>query len=250
MGLVPGNRVLLRGANSPIVAACFLAVFKAGGIAVGTMPLLRAKRADTVVDKAQITHALCDARLADGLEAARTLCPTLTRVLHFNAPGGLEDQAAVKPATFDNFDTAADDTCLIAFTSGTTGPPKGTMHFHRDVLAACACWPHARAARGAPTTSSSAARRWRSPSGSAACCCFPMHVGAATVLIEKARARYAAAAIAQLPRDRVLHRADLVPRDGRAAAPHDLSRCASACRPARRCPPRRARCGSRPAASR
>ncbi|MFY7913291.1 MAG: AMP-binding protein, partial [Rubrivivax sp.] len=141
LGLVTGQRVLLRGANSPMLAACFLAVFKAGGIAVGTMPLLRAQELHTIIDKARIELALCDARLAADLAAAQERAPQLKTVLHFN--GGehspLERAMAAQPATFECVDTAADDTCLMAFTSGTTGQPKAAMHFHRDVMAACAC---------------------------------------------------------------------------------------------------------------
>src|SRR3990167_5853573 len=122
MGLVPGNRVLLRGANSPMLAACWFAVVKAGGIAVGSMPLLRAKELRQIVDKAQISHALCDERLAAELQLAAPQCPTLTRVLHFHsdAPDGLEARALGASAQFDNVDTAATDICLMAFTSGTT----------------------------------------------------------------------------------------------------------------------------------
>jgi len=100
LGLIRGNRVLLRGANSPMLAACFLAIFKAGGIAVGSMPLLRAKELTQIVTKAQITHALCDARLTDELQLARPACPTLTQLLHFNgdAADRLEARAAAKPA--------------------------------------------------------------------------------------------------------------------------------------------------------
>ena len=143
MGLVPGNRVLLRAPNNPMLAACWFAVVKAGGIAVGSMPLLRAKELKQIIDKAQISHALCDLRLAEELKLAAADCPTLTQLRFFNdaGPDGLEAAMARQPATFANVDTAADDTCLIAFTSGTTGQPKGTMHFHRDVMAACACWP-------------------------------------------------------------------------------------------------------------
>src|SRR4029453_10548240 len=143
LGVVPGNRVLLRGANSPMLAACWFAVVKAGAIAVGSMPLLRAKELTQIVDKAQISHALCDVRLADELKLAQAGCPTLEHVLYFHgdASEGLEARAAGKPAAFANVDTAAEDICLIAFTSGTTGQPKGTLHFHRDVMAACACWP-------------------------------------------------------------------------------------------------------------
>ncbi len=143
LGVVPGNRVLLRGPNSPQMAACWFAVLKAGGIAVATMPLLRARELTDIVTKAQVSHALCDARLVDDLAAARPACPTLRTVALFGAPAldSIDALAAGKPATFDDVATAADDTALIAFTSGTTGTPKGTMHFHRDVLASCDCWP-------------------------------------------------------------------------------------------------------------
>src|SRR6185436_11245194 len=138
LGVVPGNRVLLRAPNSPMHAACWFAVVKAGGIAVGTMPLLRAKELTDIVTKAQVSHALCDHRLAAELDAARGNCPTLKTVTMFgaNEQGGLNAIAARKSSTFVNVDTAAEDTALIAFTSGTTGQPKGTMHFHRDVMAA------------------------------------------------------------------------------------------------------------------
>jgi 2-aminobenzoate-CoA ligase len=184
LGLVPGNRVLLRGANSPILAACFLAVFKAGGIAVGTMPLLRAKELVTIIDKAQITHALCDPRLADELESARTQCPTLTRLLHFSGPGGLEERAAAKPGGFAALDSAADDICLIAFTSGTTGQPKGTMHFHRDLLAACECWPR-HVLRATPDDVFIGSPPLAFTFGLGGLLLFPMRIGAASVLIEK-----------------------------------------------------------------
>jgi 2-aminobenzoate-CoA ligase len=124
-GLVPGNRVLLRAPNNPLHAACWFAVMKAGGIAVGTMPLLRAKELTDVIVKAQVSHALCDARLAAELELARPGCPALTTVALFGSgtPDGLDARAAGKPAAFANVDTAAEDTALIAFTSGTTGKP-------------------------------------------------------------------------------------------------------------------------------
>ena len=143
MGLMPGNRVLLRAPNQPMLAACWFAVMKAGGIAVATMPMLRARELVQVIVKADVTHALCDAALAEALELARAQCPTLIRLRLFNtdADDGLEAAMARVPASFETVATAADDTCIIAFTSGTTGEPKGTMHFHRDVMAVCACWP-------------------------------------------------------------------------------------------------------------
>jgi 2-aminobenzoate-CoA ligase len=198
MGLVPGNRVLLRGANSPELAACWFGVIKAGGIAVGSMPLLRAKELTQIVTKAQVSHALCDARLADELALARPACPTLTQVLHFNSSDTdqLDARAARKPATFDDVPTAADDTCLIAFTSGTTGEPKGTMHFHRDVMAACACWPpHVLRANADDVFIGSPPLAFTF--GLGGLLLFPMSVGASTVLLEKATPDALPAAIAQ-----------------------------------------------------
>jgi 2-aminobenzoate-CoA ligase len=135
LGLVPGNRVLLRAPNSPMAIACYLAIIKAGGVTVATMPLLRAKELSYAVAKARIKLALCDTRLFDEMEKTRPLARELERVVYWG-DGQLEDLMA-RPG-YGNFtacDTASDDVCLIAFTSGTTGEPKGTMHFQRDMLA-------------------------------------------------------------------------------------------------------------------
>jgi 2-aminobenzoate-CoA ligase len=194
-GLVPGNRVLLRGANSAMLAACWFGVVKAGGIAVGTMPLLRARELVGIIDKARITHALCDLRLAEELALALPQCPTLTHLLHFNR-GTLEAAAAAKRATFDNVDTAADDTCVIAFTSGTTGQPKAAMHFHRDVMAACACWPpHVLRATADDRVIGSPPLAFTF--GLGGLLVFPLSVGASVVLVEKATPDALGAAIAQ-----------------------------------------------------
>ncbi len=143
MGLVPGNRVLLRAPNNPMMAACWFAVIKAGAVAVATMPLLRAKELQHVITKARVSYALCDARLADELRIAAAECPELQQIRFFNdsSETGLEAAMSRQSAEFENVDTAATDTCMLAFTSGTTGQPKATMHFHRDVMAACLCWP-------------------------------------------------------------------------------------------------------------
>jgi 2-aminobenzoate-CoA ligase len=148
LGVVPGNRVLLRGPNNPMLAACWFAVLKAGGVVVCTMPLLRVRELTYIADQAKIRLALTDARVAaDCEQAMATTGDGFPRaggcVVHFHSalPGSLESLMADKPATFDNCDTAADDTALIGFTSGTTGRGKGTMHFHRDLLAACDCFP-------------------------------------------------------------------------------------------------------------
>jgi 2-aminobenzoate-CoA ligase len=183
LGLVPGNRVLLRGANSPMLAACWFAVVKAGGIAVGSMPLLRARELAPIIDKAQVSHALCDVRLAEELNRARPASPTLREMLLFG--GELEARAAAKPPTFADVATAADDVALIAFTSGTTGVPKGTMHFHRDVMAACACWPP-HVLRPTPDDVFIGSPPLAFTFGLGGLLLFPLSVGASCVLIEKA----------------------------------------------------------------
>jgi len=142
LGLATGSRVLLRGANCPMMAACILGVIKAGCIVLPTMPLLRARELGAIADKARINAVLCADGLVDEVDALGLTVP----VLMFgapapDAPGALEERMARHNAPFVAADTARDDVCLISFTSGTTGIPKGTMHFHRDVLAICDCFP-------------------------------------------------------------------------------------------------------------
>ena len=197
LGLLPGNRVLLRGPNNPVLAACWFAVVKAGGIAVGSMPLLRAKELADIVGKAAITHALCDARLAEELTAALPACPTLAHIAYFNAegPDSVEARMRDKAATFADVVTAADDTCLIAFTSGTTGKPKGTIHFHRDVLAACDCWPRSTL-RARVDDLFAGSPPLAFTFGLGGLLLFPLRIGAATLLLEKAPPDALLAAIA------------------------------------------------------
>ncbi|MEY3887880.1 MAG: Benzoate--CoA ligase [Pseudomonadota bacterium] len=144
MGMKSGQRLLLRGGNSPMMAACFLAALKAGLVVVPTMPLLRAAELKQIVDKAQISAALCDSLLAEELgyctdSAHAQHANALKQVLWFRSEEaeGVEARMVKHAATFKAHPTSRDDVCLIAFTSGTTGQPKGTMHFHRDVLAMC-----------------------------------------------------------------------------------------------------------------
>jgi 2-aminobenzoate-CoA ligase len=148
LGLVPGNRILLRGGNSPMMAACLLATMKAGLVAVPTMPLLRASELTTILDKGNISAALCDSLLAQELEYCMTLghthhAPALRQMIQFRSATaeGLEQRMERHSGDFSAPPTSRDDVCLIAFTSGTTGKPKGTMHFHRDVLAMCDLFP-------------------------------------------------------------------------------------------------------------
>jgi 2-aminobenzoate-CoA ligase len=189
MGLVPGNRVLLHGRTNPMTFASWLAILKAGGIVVATMPLLRARELATAVEIAQISHALCDSGVAAELRAALPACPTLRRVEHFNGDAdeeGLERKLAAKPVTFQNVDTALDDTCMIAFTSGTTGRPKGTMHFHRDVMAACACFPRSTMQMEPPADDIFCGTPPLAFTyGLGGLLLFPLSVGASALLIER-----------------------------------------------------------------
>ena len=186
LGLVPGNRVLLRGPNNPWMAACWFGILKAGGIVVATMPLLRAKELTQIATKAKVSLALCDARLLEELELARPACPDLQRIVCFGseAPGSLDILCQAKPADFAKVDTAAEDVALIAFTSGTTGQPKGTMHFHRDVLAMCDCFPRS-VLRPAPEDIFCGTPPLAFTFGLGGLLCFPLRFGASTALVEK-----------------------------------------------------------------
>ncbi len=148
MGLKSGQRLLLRGGNSPTMAACFLAALKAGLVVVPTMPLLRASELKQILDKAHVSAALCDSLLAEELghciDASHAhFANSLKQVLWFRSAevDGVEARMALHSMQFEAHATSRDDVCLIAFTSGTTGQPKGTMHFHRDILAMCDLFP-------------------------------------------------------------------------------------------------------------
>ncbi|WP_108485393.1 AMP-binding protein [Oceaniglobus ichthyenteri] len=138
LGVKPGNRVMIRSANNPALVACWLAATKAGAVVVNTMPMLRAGELSAIVDKAEISHALCDTRLMDEM----TLCAKNSRFLKTvvgfdgtsNHDAELDRLALEKPVQFDAVNTGRDDVALLGFTSGTTGSPKATMHFHRDLL--------------------------------------------------------------------------------------------------------------------
>tara|TARA_R110000737_G_scaffold321100_2_gene332951 strand:+ start:1900 stop:3519 length:1620 start_codon:yes stop_codon:yes gene_type:complete len=138
LGVRPGNRVLIRSANNPAMVACWLAATKAGAVVVNTMPMLRAGELRAIVDKAEISHALCDTRLMDELMACAEGSDFLTSVTGFdgtsNHEAELDRLALEKPVRFDAVQTGRDDVALLGFTSGTTGNPKATMHFHRDLL--------------------------------------------------------------------------------------------------------------------
>ena len=196
--LVPGNRVLLRAPNNPMMAACWLAVMKAGLIAVPTMPLLRAKELKQIIVKARVATALCDAALAG--EITQCLDPSsehyasgLMRVVLFNGEPSeqsnhgptLDALCATQPTIFANIDTARDDVCMLAFTSGTTGEPKATMHFHRDVLAMCDTFCR-HVLQPSPDDVFIGTPPLAFTFGLGGLLCFPLSVGASTFLVERA----------------------------------------------------------------
>jgi len=186
-GLEPGNRVLLRAPNNAMLAACWFAVLKAGGVAVTTMPLYRAGELRLMMEKAQVRHALCDARLREELDRA-LLDYRGVRAAYFNATtaiGSLEQLMEPKPEAFDNVETSAEDVAIIAFTSGTTGTPKAAMHYHRDLLAVCDTYcaqvlrPHSGDLFcGSPPLAFTF--------GLGGLLLFPLYAGAATLLLERA----------------------------------------------------------------
>jgi 2-aminobenzoate-CoA ligase len=137
-GVRPGNRVLIRSANNPAMVACWLAATKAGAVVVNTMPMLRAGELAKIVDKAEISLALCDTRLMDELVSCAKDSAFLKTVVGFdgtaNHDAELDRVALGKPVRFEAVETGRDDVALLGFTSGTTGEPKATMHFHRDLL--------------------------------------------------------------------------------------------------------------------
>jgi len=138
LGVRPGNRVLIRSANNPAMVAAWLAATKAGAVVVNTMPMLRATELAAIVDKAEVSHALCDTRLMDELAACAKTSGFLKSVVGFdgtsNHDAELDRLALEKPVRFEVVGTGRDDVALLGFTSGSTGTPKATMHFHRDLL--------------------------------------------------------------------------------------------------------------------
>lgn len=193
-GVVPGNRVLLRGSNNPWIVACWFAVVKAGAVVITTMPLLRAPELRKLLDITSPTVTITDSELADALLEAADTIPVLT--CGTDNATDLQTRAASKPDTFSNVDTAADDVVLLAPTSGTTGAPKATMHFHRDVLANADTFskyivqPTADDIfTGTPPLAFTF--------GLGGLVIFPMRVGASTLLIERATSRELADALVE-----------------------------------------------------
>ncbi|WP_369207634.1 AMP-binding protein [Streptomyces sp. PU-14G] len=235
MGVVPGNRVLLRGPTSPYLAACWLAVMKAGAVAVTVLAAQRARELATICRLARVSHALCDARSADELTAADV--PGL-RTWLFGA-GDATDVLRVatgKPDRFGAVATAADDVALIAFTSGTTGVPKGCVHFHRDVLAVADTFA-AQVLRPRPDDVFAGTPPLGFTFGLGGLVIFPLRVGASTLLDEF---KGAAQTLEVVARHRIsvlftaptAYRAMLAlladPGRGDARTPTSLRRCVSA----------------------
>jgi 2-aminobenzoate-CoA ligase len=192
-GIVPGNRVLLRGPNTPWLVACWFGVIKAGAVAVSTMPLLRAPELAAIAEIAKVDFALCDHRYLDDLEAAGI--PSL-RVLQYGGAGGLTAALQDKPGTFTAVETAADDVVLLGFTSGTTGRPKATMHFHRDVLAIADTFS-AHLLRPVPEDVFVGTPPLAFTFGLGGLVVFPLRVGASALLVEKATPEQLADLIAE-----------------------------------------------------
>ncbi len=186
--LVSGNRVLLRAPNTPMLAACWLAVLKAGGIVVTTMPLYRAAELRFMIEKARVTLALCDWRLRDELTAAARDHAGVT-IAYFGSDDrdGLDARMAGKSGEFVDADTACDDVAIVAFTSGTTGTPKAAMHYHRDLLATCDSYG-ARVLRARRDDLFCGSAPLGFTFGLGGHLLFPLHAGAATLLLEKAGA--------------------------------------------------------------
>jgi 2-aminobenzoate-CoA ligase len=185
--LRPGNRVLLRAANTPMLAACWLAVLKAGGIAVTTMPLYRSAELRFMIEKARVKLALCDRRLREELAGACAGIADFEAVYFGDGEtGGLDARMARMPAEFPNVETAAEDVAIVAFTSGTTGKPKAAMHYHRDLIATCDSYG-ALVLQPQPDDLFCGSAPLGFTFGLGGHLLFPLHVGAATLLLEHAR---------------------------------------------------------------
>jgi 2-aminobenzoate-CoA ligase len=229
-GLQPGNRVMLRGPNNPWLAAAWLAVVKAGGVAVTTMALLRPREIATIVGLTEPSLAICDQRFAADLAAG---APGLAALCYGDGPddpAGLAARCAAKDGSFTPVLAAADDVAMLASTSGTTGQPKVAMHFHRDVLATCDTFSHYLIKphrddvfTGTPPLGFTY--------GLGGLLLFPLRAGASTLLIERATPPELAAAIAAhgvtvLSTAPTAYRAMLAA--GKASALKNLRRCVSA----------------------
>lgn len=187
LGLIAGNRVLLRSANTPMLAACWLAVIKAGGIVVTTIAMLRAKEIIQIAAQSGATMALCDRRLKDDMEETVRASDHLSQVLYFNDPEGLEAQMALKSSRFENHLSASSDIAMIAFTSGTTGKPKAAVHSHHAIIAVCETFSE-QVVKPTPQDIFTGTPPLGFVYGLGGLLLFPLFARAATVLLEDVRA--------------------------------------------------------------
>jgi len=188
LGIVPGNRVLMRFPNNPLFAACYLAVMKCGAVAAPTMPLLRRGELETIIETGRIEHAICDTRLAGELPAEM-----LRQVVMSDELGNMMN---AESADFDAVQTASDDVALIAFTSGTTGKPKGVLHFHCDVLSMCHTFCK-QVLRPTPDDVFIGSPPLAFTFALGGLVAFPLYSGASTVLLESAMPLELAEAVEQ-----------------------------------------------------
>jgi 2-aminobenzoate-CoA ligase len=202
LGLVPGNRVLLRGRNSPALAALHLAVIRAGGIVVSTMPMLRAGELQSIIKKAQISHAVCEREMLRELDRCRRTCPMLRSIATYSVrpeqvahdASDIDFLARLDSAPVAPFRASADSPCLIAFTSGTTGVPKGAVHSHRDLLAICDTFS-ANILAPTPFDTFCGSPPLAFTYGLGGLLLFPLRVGASALLLEDGRPEQLLAAI-------------------------------------------------------
>ena len=197
LGMVPGNRVMLRSANNPTMVALYLAVIKAGGIVVATMPLLRAHELVQILDKAEIGLVLCDAGLRDEMDAALERAASPAWLVTWSGTAGGALGALLGPdRAFAPVPSRADDPCLLGFTSGTTGLPKATIHYHRDLLIICDCYAR-DVLRATPEDRFIGSPPLAFTFGLGGLVLFPFRIGATAILLERAGPPDLAAAIAE-----------------------------------------------------
>lgn len=181
LGLKSGNRVLIRSANNPMMVACWFGILKAGGIVVATMPLLRSKELTTIIECAEISHALCDNALSEEMELVQS--PFLKKICYYRNTE-LEELMVSKPKNFTNYHSKSDSIALIGFTSGTTGLPKMTAHYHKDILNICEAFP-AYSLQPTKNDIFTGSPPLGFTFGLGGLVLFPMYFGASTFLIEK-----------------------------------------------------------------
>lgn len=181
-----GNRVLIRSANNPMYVACWFGILKAGGIVVATMPLLREKELSVMIESAEISHVLCDYRLEDAMTEVKS--SFLKHIITFDGSGErvskLETLMGNKPKVFTNYPTKAESLCIIGFTSGTTGKPKMTAHYHKDILLICEAFPK-YSLEPTPDDVFTGSPPLGFTFGLGGLVLFPFYYGASTFLIEK-----------------------------------------------------------------